>query len=799
MRFFQHDEIAPNEYFNELLSAFLASVMSNQALPKSDTHLLDEFLENTALRRKGFPGTIKADHIQLGSIGQKRKSQFVKFVQKHFCRCWKDRHLIIGDEGIGYSHKISDSSVSDSFYFDSTLSIEHGPSATPEGLVLRIKTSAHKIKVRCRSHFQKYSWLQAVVKAVQANKYCKINRFLSFAPPCTANACKAYTSAENYFRDVCEALEGARKSIFITDWWLSPEVHLIRPVPRFADGSFDVTWRLDTVLLRAAQRGCRVCILLFKEVQRFMTNSSLHAQTTLNDLHPNIEVLRHPGEIFWFWSHHEKMCVVDQTTAFMGGIDLCFGRFDTDDYILREPGDMQTHVYFPGQDYSNVRIKDFVRVEEHELTLIDRNVLPRMPWRDIAIQLRGEIVGDVVRHFKQYWNFARYDLSIAKKNTNVTTNQRSDEEEFANGGIPSQIHFERELPQRIPNNPRLNTYQNGHDQMTNYTGYTMNGYENRRPYSNGEVMEAPSDTPKYSAALKKPIRLPINLEALKVGVQPVDPISNLFFQGFPEKDDHSSTTQPSQVQTEKVTSQASGWGFLKRNKKFEFPAQPASAAGSQNNYPQQYPEQQAFGQADQQPEPRLAGYLGSFFKGRNKSSQSDKHVAQQNYPKKSAPKQRRPEDRGFLSPHQEQDLMNTTSQWIGDFINKTSGEYTSTCQLLRSGSAWSIGLQSEKGEHSIHNAYQQLISEAQHFIYIENQFFISSVAGEPVCNKVVETLANRILKAAKEKKPFRVVVVLPLLPGFEGDILDDKASVLRIQLGWELATISQGADSLFSK
>jgi hypothetical protein len=25
---------------------------------------------------------------------------------------------------------------------------------------------------------------------------------------------------------------------------------------------------------------------------------------------------------------HEKLCVIDETIAFMGGIDLCFGRFD---------------------------------------------------------------------------------------------------------------------------------------------------------------------------------------------------------------------------------------------------------------------------------------------------------------------------------------------------------------------------------------------------------------------------------------------------------------------------------------
>ena len=30
------------------------------------------------------------------------------------------------------------------------------------------------------------------------------------------------------------------------------------------------------------------------------------------------------------WSHHEKSIIIDQSIAFMGGIDLCFGRWDDD-------------------------------------------------------------------------------------------------------------------------------------------------------------------------------------------------------------------------------------------------------------------------------------------------------------------------------------------------------------------------------------------------------------------------------------------------------------------------------------
>lgn len=46
------------------------------------------------------------------------------------------------------------------------------------------------------------------------------------------------------------------------------------------------------------------------------------------------------------------------------------------------------------------------------------------------------------------------------------------------------------------------------------------------------------------------------------------------------------------------------------------------------------------------------------------------------------------------------------------------------CQIMRSASNWSVGLD-KKDEHSILNAYYSLIDNSKHYIFIENQFFIS--------------------------------------------------------------------------
>ncbi|KAJ7819232.1 hypothetical protein B0H13DRAFT_391781 [Mycena leptocephala] len=68
-------------------------------------------------------------------------------------------------------------------------------------------------------------------------------------------------------------------------------------------------------------------------------------------------------------------------------------------------------------------------------------------------------------------------------------------------------------------------------------------------------------------------------------------------------------------------------------------------------------------------------------------------------------------------------------------------------QVVRSVSDWSHGVLTE---HSIQNAYIKLISEAEHFIYIENQFFISATYDkDEVKNQIAAALVERIVRAAR--------------------------------------------------
>lgn len=61
-----------------------------------------------------------------------------------------------------------------------------------------------------------------------------------------------------------------------------------------------------------------------------------------------------------FWSHHEKVVVIDNHRACIGGLDLCFGRWDTHTHPLADVHPTHfANTLFPGQDYNNARVLDF--------------------------------------------------------------------------------------------------------------------------------------------------------------------------------------------------------------------------------------------------------------------------------------------------------------------------------------------------------------------------------------------------------------------------------------------------------
>lgn len=104
-------------------------------------------------------------------------------------------------------------------------------------------------------------------------------------------------------------------------------------------------------------------------------------------------------------------------------------------------------------------------------------------------------------------------------------------------------------------------------------------------------------------------------------------------------------------------------------------------------------------------------------------------------------------------------------------------------------------------KHSIANAYIDIISKAQHFIYIENQFFITSTdeSANVVKNKIGAAIVERILRAAGAGERFKVIVLMPSVPAFAGDLRDESALGTRAIMEFQYFSICRGGHSIMEK
>jgi len=419
------------------------------------------------------------------------------------------------------------------------------------------------------------------------------HRFRSFAPERTNNTVKWHIDGHDYMWAISEMIENAKEVVFILDWWLTPELYLRRPPAYFPK------YRLDRLLLRKAEQGVKIYIIVYKEVPGPMSMSSKHTKNYLLALHPNIAVMRHPDHIgskdnVALWSHHEKVVVVDNHFAAIGGLDLCFGRWDTHNHPCADVHPTEFDLtLFPGQDFNNARIMDFQEPKNYASNALSPLDNPRMPWHDVHMTLTGPSVLDIVQHFTERWNEIR-----------------------------------------------------------------------KRKYA---------EDPRFPL-----LALPHDAEAA-----PNEPIAN-----HPHYE---------------------SWGDLGRKYKQRWHGQ--YSGHEQTSYPQ-------------------------------------------------------------------------------------TNNAACRVQVIRSAADWSHGILPL--EDSIQQAYLQSIAEAEHYIYIENQFFISNtVEGGDVKNQIAKALADRIIRAAKEGKPFQVVVFIPEVPGFAGDVQTD-ASVQTI-MSHQYMTINRGGNSIYEK
>ena len=415
----------PEEFF-EAAEKFLQAMLNCQEA-RNQSVILYEFIELSLLPLPSSPQRYKEGYMLKRGGGRFNHHNF-NFIGDSLLKHWHRRWFILTEEAIIYTIDSSSSVAREVFVFDQSFKIEYGRQGTGLNKGIAVITPNRVLKLRTNNVFEALDWVDSIKKVAKASLYTKVHRFNSFAPIRElTNYCRSFVDSRGYFEELYECLVKAKKEIFITDWWLSPEIYLKFPVK---EGSLE--YRLDKVLGRIADSGVKVYIIVYNEVRPFMFNDSKYTKKVLKLQSPNIRVLQHPHRHFFKWSNHGKMVVVDQCVGFLGGFDLSFGRLDDGSHPLIDPEfqEGKGEERFVGMEYSNVRIVNFEtkRIRHYEYPLIDKKTTPRLPWHDGMVQIIGPAVMDMSRHFIQFWNHVTID--VYKKKFEIPTIREHFNNEF---------------------------------------------------------------------------------------------------------------------------------------------------------------------------------------------------------------------------------------------------------------------------------------------------------------------------------------------------------------------------------
>lgn len=352
-------------------------------------------------------------------------------------RHYQTKWFVLRPSYLAYLDHIDQTHPSDVLLFDQHFRLEienEGSKNLLKPLRVTLRNGSKFLEVRPERNSQMPFWINQLTFLTENCQWTRSHRFNSYAPIRKNCQLDWLIDGQEYFHVLVRAIQAAKSEIFIHAWWLSPEVYLLRPA------SLHPNFRLDRLLQSCAETGVKIYIVVYKELSLALSIDSYHTKVALEALHPNIRVQRHPDHLaggVLYWAHHEKIIVIDQSVAFVGGLgkavtrdqcvflnfsliyfsllDVAFGRYDCSNHKLTDHyPDNPSASKWTGIDYSNPRIRDFRNVIQHTNTLVDRSSVPRMPWHDVQCVIRGQAARDLARHFIQSWNNIKTEKAMQK-------------------------------------------------------------------------------------------------------------------------------------------------------------------------------------------------------------------------------------------------------------------------------------------------------------------------------------------------------------------------------------------------
>lgn len=648
---------------------------------------------------------------------------------------WRKRWLIVKDTYVAYVRP-HDGTIHSVMLMDNGWDVNRGIFGSNTAKSLTIVNSSRNLLVNCWTKRKAKEWMEALKFShdTYGKEFVDANRYESFAPvrDCSCRA-RWYVDGSDYMRDVADAMEAALEEIFITDWWLTPEIFLKRPA---LDSEY---WRLDQILLRKAKQGVKVYVMLYKEVEMALGINSFYSKQRLMQ-HENIKVMRHPdhaSSAVLFWAHHEKLVVVDQNYGFVGGIDLCYGRWDDHFHRLVDQGsvaDLERAGHFQTAAVTSSTPAG---------SQIPMTLLALAQGTNLAI---GTMAGQGTELPAQLQaNVDMVDAALS----------REDEDEEDKATEDGQLARKGETPP-MQRRKILRNMVRMREVASVWTHELAD--RSRRHLHRSEAEEGGEEGPAAE-------------------------------QGVVEEKMQKAEAAPMMAAVAAAEAGMLDEVDARRVKKLK--AKLWVGKDYANFIVKDFAVDSPFvDQVDRASVPRMPWH--DIATGVTGSAARDvaRHFIQR-WNAIKVEKLRYNMAYEFLLPKGYQ-----TCDSIPEVL--TTPAFKTKCQIVRSASQWSAGIKDT--EDSIQQAYIDLISRAKHYIYMENQFFISLCGINPdVSNRVCEALFQRILRAHKDGGKFRVYVIVPLLPGFEGQVGTAGGTAIQAITHWNYASICRGQFSLLKR
>lgn len=673
------------------------------------------------------------------------------------CRrcCYQRRWMLILDDAVCYADKNDRRmKLRMVLWFDVKTTVKAGieETGTVGGLV--VKTQYRTLTMEVESNAEALKWKESILDALGKSYAFKRYRFQSLAPERHAASCRLLVDGHDYLDTLYEELDKAMCFIYITDWWITPTMTLRR-------GATKTEESLVQILKRKAEQGVQIRISIFKEIPAFLYLESKHAMNMLKSAHHNIHVQRHPdhgvmslgskrGVIYW--SHHEKMVCIDHQISFIGGIDLCLGRYDNHYHGLTDH--VKPHI-FPGKEYGNPVYKDYYDITRPEIDILDRETTPRMPWHDIHCMVRDpEFCRDMSKHFMQLWNHTLTDMNKSK-NTDLRYLTLDAKAPIYAQGTPNSKALWNEGPKNFASSV-ANKIHGAGDRMKRRFG----SFQHLTTTNAG----VPGDIYDDDAYAAKPkinyLRRISSFSGSKTISTTNDPHAH-------EEISRKKNKSASEVDGDRGISTDDLGVEVQLSRINELP---------EAERPRRHLSQRT-----------------------NASAQSDDtHMK----------KLKLGNAKGIFGIKSRINLLLRTGKDTKGKIELCSdpvpaceiSPLVSNCsiQFVRSSSRWSNGTATDS---SIHTAYIALIAEARNYIYIENQFFMTSTHRGPnpygIKNRIGEALVKKIEEKHAAGEMFKVYINVPLMPAFEAnDLMSEEVWSCRLTMFLQYQAIIDGPNSI---